>query len=355
MMKIARFHMMLMLFSLFVKTDALGQYLLSGVVRDEHQKPIREASIFINNTSYGTESLADGTYALEVEEGHYEIVVYHHGYKAISHAIIVDQPYQINFNLKPLTVELQGQVVEASRDKRWYYNLGIFKRSFLGESYNGLSCEILNDHRMVLDMKRKTNTLIGWANEPLLIRNKRLGYEITYVLESYRADGKTYSYLGYAQYRDIPGQELKRKHLRARERAYFGSAAHFFKALFNGEAREAGFSLSLTDTIDWIEKLVEFEDLIIEKEDGIYLKGPGKFKLTYRKERPSWAYIRSTYARPPRLLPLIQESEIEFVESEVRLLPSGKIDPPLGIVFRGYMGWEGIGDSLPLDYQPDHN
>lgn len=354
-MKMARLHMLIMLFSFFARVDAFGQYQLSGTIRGEDQNPIQEASIFINNTSYGTESLNDGTYSLQVEKGHYEIVVYHHGFEAVSYSIMVDQPYEIDFNLKPLTVELEDQVVEASRDKRWYRNLGLFKRSFLGESYNGLSCEILNEHKMILDRKQQTNTLKGWANEPLVIRNERLGYEITYVLKSFKADGSTYSYLGYAQYRDIPSLELKRKHFRARKRAYLGSDSHFFRELYNGNAKEAGYSLSSTDTVDWIEKPVEFEDLIVRREDGVYLKGHGKFKLTYRKERPSWAYIRSTYIRPPRLLPLVQESEIEFVGSEVRLLPSGKIDPPLGIVFGGYMGWEGIGDTLPLDYQPDYN
>ena len=51
---------------------------------------------------------------------------------------------------------------------------------------------------------------------------------------------------------------------------------------------------------------------------------------------------------------MTQESEIELVAAQLKLLPSGKIDPPLGVVFRGYMGWEGMGDALPLDYQPQN-
>ncbi len=344
----------LMLFGfILISQAALGQYRISGVVRDENQNPVEGVDIFINNTSNGTESDIDGSYTLEVPGGLYEIVVYQYEYRAISHKIHIDQHLEVNFNLRPITLELEEQVVEASRDRSWFRNMLIFKRSFLGESFNGYSSDILNEHTMILDRDEAAETLLGWSNKPLLIRNKRLGYDIAYVLKSYKVDGKTYSYLGYAQFEDTPELELKRKHFRARKTAYYGSVQHFMQCLYHGTAAKEGYSLQRLDESGWSQEYVDFDEVVSQEGENVYLNGTGKITVTYNKERPSWAYVRSTFVRIPKRLPPEQESEIEFSISKIRILPSGQIDPPYGVVFGGYMGWERMGDALPLDYQPN--
>ena len=330
-----------------------AQFNVAGTVLDEDKAPVEDASVFINNTSYSTQTAMDGTYSLMVPEGVHELVVYKNGFNSISYKLVVEQPLEVRVNLKPLSVDLEEQQVTADRDPEWYRQLKVFERNFLGESRNGKACELLNPTAMILDGHPKKQYLKGWAKTPLQIRNKHLGYDISYVLETYERDERHSSYVGYVMYRDLPGVTLKRKHLKARERAYKGSTMHFVRSLIEGSAAEEGFEIQKFKTDGWPNNFesVSFEELLSQEEDGVYFKGQGRYLLTYRREKPELSYSKVVNPTGTNVVPYGQVSEMEFREDKVKLLPSGALDPPLGIIFSGYMGWEKVGDALPLDYQ----
>lgn len=331
-----------------------GQQKISGIVLNDGKEPIENASVFLNNTSYSAFTTAEGTFSLEVPDGSYELVVYQYGYSAVIHPLVVDQPLEVMINLKPISLDLRGQEVTADRDPAWYKNLEIFKQSFLGESRNGKACELINPTAMILDRERETGHLKGWATKPLLIRNKHLGYDISYVLEAYERDGRLSSYAGYVLYRDIPGLVLKQKHLKARERAYRGSAIHFVRTLIEGTSEEEGFQLRKFTQKDreWVLIPAAFNEILSVEKDGIYLQGSGRYQLTYMKEKPELGRTKTSNPHGANITRYGQTSELEFLREKVKLSASGAINPPLGIMFSGYMGWEKVGDAVPLDYQP---
>lgn len=331
-----------------------GQQKISGIVLNDSKEPIKNASVFLNNTSYSAQTTNDGAFALEVPDGNYELVVYQYGYSAVIHPLVVDQPLEVLINLKHIRLDLQGQEVTADRDPTWYKNLEIFKRNFLGESRNGKACELINPTAMILDRDRETGYLKGWATKPLLIRNRLLGYDISYVLETYVRDGRLSSYAGYVLYRDIPGLVLKQKHLKARERAYRGSSMHFVRTLINGTSEEEGFQLQKFTQKDreWILIPAAFDEIVNVEKGGIYLHGSGRYQLTYMKEKPELGRAKTSNPHGANITRYGQTSELEILQEKVKLSASGAMNPPLGIMFSGYMGWEKVGDALPLDYQP---
>lgn len=339
---------------LLLTSLAWSQVEIKGSVLDENNEPISDASVFLNNTSYATNTLDDGSYLIEVPEGNYELIVYQFGYSAISHPFEADQSLELNFKLEPVSVDLVAHEVSASRDPSWYKNLEVFKRTFLGVSRNGRACELINASEMILDGDPKSNTLKAWANSPLIIRNKHLGYMITYILEAYERNESISSYLGYVTYSDIPDMKLKKRHINARERAYKGSNVHFIRSLIAGTSEEEGFQIEKFKRKNWEWELVPatFDEILSYEEDGVYLNGSGRYQITYQREKPELAYSRVPDPTGRRFVGYGQVSEIEFLEEKVKLSASGSIDPPLGILFSGYMGWEKLGDAIPLNYQP---
>lgn len=329
-----------------------AQMTVQGSVLDARGVPINEAEVFLNNTSYSTKTDDDGTYTLEVEPGIYELIVYKRGFKPVVHPLQVDQPLDVQIKLSELTVRLKQHQVNADRDPEWYRNLKVFEENFLGSSKNGRGCEILNPHVLILDKDPSSGHLKAWADEPLLIRNKHLGYDITYVLEEYYQQGQKYTYLGYVRYMDTPGLKLKKRHFQARKQAYYGSVMHMIRAIQGLNTQEEGFELRrLVEMEDgWEPEPAEFEELVNLEKGDVFLEGSGRYRIIYMNERPEFAYLHN---RPG--ISAFQVSEIEFSVSRVKLLPSGGIEPPLGIEFKGYMGWERIGDALPMDYVIDED
>ncbi len=331
-----------------------GQYKIYGKVLDENKEPLEDVSVFLNNTSFSANTVVDGTYSLEVSKGDHEIVIYKYGYSPVSYPLVIVQSQELNVELEPLNVKLVQQEVTADRDPIWFRYLKLFETDFLGESKNGRGCDFLNPKTMILDGNQSLATLKGWANEPLKIRNKFLGYDISYVLEAYERNDRWSSYLGYVHYKNI--STLKPKHHKARKKAYLGSATHFIHALIAGKVLEEGYELYRLvqkNNNQWVNEYADYRELLSHQEDGIYLKGAGKYRLVYVKERPEQAYLRAHVKFRDFQMENFQVSELEFLENKVKLLPSGVMDPPLGILFKGYMGWEKVGDSLPLDYYPE--
>lgn len=326
----------------------IAQVVIKGRVMSEEDKPIAEAEVFLNNTSYSTKSGADGQFQLEVEFGSYELIVYKRSYKPVVYPLLVDQPLDVQVRLSELTVRLKQQQVTADRAPEWYENLAIFKENFLGSGKNGRSCRILNPQVLVLDGDAERGSLRAWANEPLLIRNKQLGYDITYVLEEFTQNKEKFSYLGYVRYMDTPGLELKKKHFKARQSAYEGSVMHLIRSILDAEVKEAGFELRrlVKNGNVWNSEPAEFQQLVHHANEYVYLQGPGVYSARYIHEKPELAYSRNRSG-----IHLFQVSELEIKVDQVKIWPSGAIDPPLGIEFRGYMGWERLGDALPLDYE----
>src|SRR5438045_1326891 len=77
-----------LLFLLFLSVSAWCQKTIKGRIIDDKDKPIANASIFLNNTSVGTKADEQGNFSLNIPAGRYELIVSSVGYETSSQTIV---------------------------------------------------------------------------------------------------------------------------------------------------------------------------------------------------------------------------------------------------------------------------
>ena len=376
-----------------------------------NNKPVANATIFINNTTIGTTSDKNGEFNLSVTDGFHELIVSHLGFRAIRYRLIT-----ANYN-KPLRFSLTERVfvlneveVGGIRDKEvgrtrynddWKYNLSVFKRKFLGTSDFSKHCKILNPKALYFDLNAQNNMLTAYAEEPLHIRNRALGYDIYFSLEEFSNDKNSIIYLGYSQFVNLKGtkNEQKKWH-KNRIIAYNGSTMHFYKSVLQNRTREEGFIINqflrkknekrpsqqeilkaedflasskvkipylkptdnpknvldsalivigkvhLPTYIDYLHKSdIPASDIISIKNNITYLKFNDNLSIVYAKEKEEKGY---SYNKPSKALP--QTSSIIPLTRSSIINPKGILENPLNVVYEGYWSYEKFAHFLPLDY-----
>ncbi|WP_103068753.1 TonB-dependent receptor domain-containing protein [Aquimarina sediminis] len=96
-----------------------GQYSISGVVKDQKDKPVGNAEVYNRTTGKQTITDSDGTFEFQdLEEGKYIITVFSFDYEIVERQIVVGAQNAIaNFSLKLLDEELSEVVITQRRDK----------------------------------------------------------------------------------------------------------------------------------------------------------------------------------------------------------------------------------------------
>jgi hypothetical protein len=102
------------LLSLFIILTALSfkanaqQFVLSGRITDQNNKPIGFVSVYIRNSTYGTTSNDNGIYQFKLEPGNYDIVYRFVGYKErVEKIIITDHDERLNLQMEPEVYQLR--------------------------------------------------------------------------------------------------------------------------------------------------------------------------------------------------------------------------------------------------------
>src|ERR1700712_4271102 len=96
---------------LFIAISSLAasaqQYLLTGRITDENNKPVAFTSIYIRNSTYGTAASEEGRYQFKLAAGTYRVVYRFVGFKEVEENItitnhdiehdvkLVDETYQL--------------------------------------------------------------------------------------------------------------------------------------------------------------------------------------------------------------------------------------------------------------------
>ncbi|HTD99072.1 MAG TPA: DUF5686 and carboxypeptidase regulatory-like domain-containing protein [Mucilaginibacter sp.] len=130
-----RKHLLLLFISILSLSASAQQYLLTGRVTNEQNKPVAFTSVYIKNSSYGTAANEQGAYQLKLEPGDYNIVYRFPGYKEVTQKItitgdeehhnvqLVDETYQlrqydkVNKKVRDSAIVIMRQVL----DKREFY------------------------------------------------------------------------------------------------------------------------------------------------------------------------------------------------------------------------------------------
>lgn len=222
---------------------------ISGKVSSaENKTAIGGASVFLSNSSFGTSTKNDGSFALTgLKAGQYTLVVNAIGYESNTQTITVGTD-AINLDISLLTKTTQLKEVKISgiskSDKK--EALARFKKEFIGTDANADECEIINPGVLSFDFSKNKTILEASASELLVIENNALGYRIKYLLKNFKSDLLTseVNFSGSQVFEELDGSRgEKRQWYKKRDDAYYGSAMHFYRALQKDSLAGAGFKI----------------------------------------------------------------------------------------------------------------
>ena len=352
----------------------LGQsthYVIQGVVRDAvTEETLPFANVFLTGTTYGTVTGTEGKFQLKVfERGTYELVVSFVGYQTYSTRVefLVPETQAFDIKLTQDAVNLGSVLVTDRDDKEWRRNLASFKRVFLGLTKNAQKCKILNEEEINFYYDKEKRTLEAFCTEPILVKNDALGYSLDYYLESFIIDYRNgySSFFGFTQFKETkPRNATKKKFIKSRDRAFYGSTEHFFRSLSINSLKDEGWEVMLAEDVYGFGRVVKALDYDVYKD---LKEGPtdisksisfeGYMYVTYLNELESDEYMvskRAITVGGNKLSRNPQRSWIRIIEQDgdISFESSGYVLNPLAFFSDGYWGFEKVSDMLPSNFQP---
>jgi hypothetical protein len=339
--------LIIVLFPLFVFSQNI-----KGKITDANQQPIEGASVYLDGTTIGTVSDADGLFEITSKSKFNTLlIVKFMGYEDI----YVSNPYEkpfFTFVLVPKQNEIETVLVVKDGFTR-KQKLQLFREQFLGLTKYGKACKILNEDAIDFNYDLKTFLFTASCPEPIKVENPLLGYVIDFDLQDFyvKFNFKTIKsinaiqslFLGTVKYTET---KIDEKIIKNRNDVYFGSAVDFFKGIIDNSWSEKKFILYegrfpvlANDYFKVLKKDDLYEVTVTSTNKVSFSIGGIKktnfyadFNLLYRKKRQSR---------------VIFKTETFFVDS------FGNNSHKDQIVFGGDIGQQKAGNTLPLDFEPE--
>jgi CarboxypepD_reg-like domain len=354
----------LLLFSLvsFSQTTITGK-----VISEDTNLPIASASIYFNNTSFGTASNELGEFSLALPNlANLELIVSSVGFEIIVYKI---QPNEISnhfytFKLKKKESLLQGILILSDATRRKY--LQLFKDNFLGITEEAASSSITNlDAVYFTKPIDEKNGFNAYTDTPLIIINKRLGYKISFQLQEFyynEKNGSTFFY-GFTRYEELGD---KKKWIKNRRKVYYGSTLHFFRSLISNTLQKEAYSVfsikedslkQADGTIKKIEMAIPVTAAqLIQKDstnkDNYILSSKNKIMVQYNRQPASKEYLQRRIFINGNLH-MGFRSYLVLSNSVVEIDRNGILINPLSVLFNGYWIYEKAANLLPYNYTPE--
>ncbi|CAM1371982.1 carboxypeptidase-like regulatory domain-containing protein [Tenacibaculum xiamenense] len=403
-MKIRTFLFLAFLYS----STLLCQITIRGKVFLKNNEALQGASVYLNNTSIGTITNNKGEFELKVKNGYYDLIISFLGFEKRLVKIKNESQENLKIQLTPSNNVLDEVIVKKTvYDDEWKYNLSRFKRAFFGKTNFAKECIIINEKDIFFNFNTKTNTLSAYSKKPIRIKNKALGYLITYELIDFSITSDQLVFSGYSQFKNLK-KKLKKKWLANRATAFHGSRMHFFRSLLNKTLKQEGFVvnqfkriknperpsqekikqarelLKLAGRIDISKKIttpktaidsaivtlqkmrlpkfrdylykrnVPYSEMVTIKDNEVKLDFENFLSITYLKEAEEPAYLVGMFGKTKKSSG-VQSSSIVLLDGNVTMFPSGVVDNPTSVFNEGYWGFEAFAHTLPLDYTPPSN
>jgi hypothetical protein len=237
----------------------LAQKWIRGEVKDAiSNRPVPNASIFLNNTSVGTRADEEGRFSLHLPAEKAELIISSVGYQTYSARVSASDTLTFfTVRLQVKSPDLETIVIEPYEKDGWEKWGRFFLENFIGTTDNSTDCKITNPEVIRFRNSKKNKTLNAYAEEPLVIENKALGYVIHYQLESfeYSFNNQFLLYTGYPYFEAMEGSKGKQKRwARNRQEAYYGSMLHFMRCLYLNRLLEEGYEVRSVKKIPNKEK-----------------------------------------------------------------------------------------------------
>ncbi|MBW4889099.1 carboxypeptidase-like regulatory domain-containing protein [Mucilaginibacter sp. HMF5004] len=388
-------HCLLLVFILPTLAFAQTVNITGKVTSTDIGGPLVKASVFLTNSTFGTSTAANGSFTLyDVKPGQYEIVVTFVGYESYHQTILVGAK-PINLNIEMHLKNNNLETVNIVRHPFSPENFKMFTKYFLGTSDNAKKCKILNPTDIDLYYHPYEKSLVGRADEFIIIENKSLGYRIKYLLGGFKFDdiNQIISYGGQYQFEDLKGSKKQvAAWKKKREDAFYGSSMHFYRSLLGNNLDSAGFviyqlirkpnterppQVVIVKNIDkfiaqnnidsanhWKElyNLNRYHETLIKQPlsaNDIFRKTdqPGVFGITF----PDCLYVvykrkfdndgKSMVYRPLNM-PNYASTIITLYQPYAFFDTNGVIVSNKATLYEGAWSHDNIADLLPVDYAP---
>jgi hypothetical protein len=378
---------------------ALSQSLIRGrVVNEANQSPIPGSSVFVSNTSKGTTTDKNGYFELtDLPAGKHQLIISSIGYETNVFAFSSDQlPLQLKIELGVKVQELKNVTVEPYSVETWEKWGKTFIENLIGTTPNAAACRIKNSDVVHFRYYKKSNRLVAFADEPLILENKALGYRIKYQMENFEVNFSRHStfFAGFPLFTEMGDRSRWRRN---RDKAYYGSMMHFMYCIYRDSLAQQGFEVrrmkrvqneekirvrnlyrelhlpgrdslraALKDSMEYFERVLRQEDHkdIVSRNplnaDSLIVESEGAYKAIYF---PDYLYViyKNETEDAEYLLQMREHRNRTFQTSIITLMSgnpividlNGGYYPPDEVYASAYWGWsEKMADCLPIDYRP---
>ncbi|WP_153798523.1 carboxypeptidase-like regulatory domain-containing protein [Foetidibacter luteolus] len=238
----------------------LGQDQVSGKVVSEKGDPLPGATVFIPNTSIGTVADHNGEFTLsKLPKGIFKVaasfVNFTTGLKTVPKAL---RSTRLIIRLKPVEAELKEVIIRKYDKDGWEKWGTLFSNTFIGESVYAQYCKITNTQAVHFVHNQQSGLLQAFADEPLIIENRALGYKITLELNDFSYDLNR-NEVDYQVYSFFTAMDGKRDEMEQWEKnrsdVYDLSLMRFMRRLYAGDYAQDGFEVRLIERKPNLEKL----------------------------------------------------------------------------------------------------
>ncbi|WP_430408918.1 carboxypeptidase-like regulatory domain-containing protein [Kordia sp.] len=310
---------------------------LSGYVFDEKTKePLYGVSVYFDGTTNGTATDTQGKFIISYKAStESALVISYLGYD--SRAFDVRKLASgVKVYLQPKNEALGVVYIENdpwSRKKK----MAIFRREFIGNSMEARDCKILNEDDIDVVFNPTTKTLMAYANKPILIKNKYLGYTVSYAMEEFEATLQV-SRNGFATTRRVYvegtsfyselSEKTRKRYVKAREKEFGQSILYFMRSLAKKQLEENGFQVFHKG---FIVPPYKYFDITQEGENTKVNLKTNKLTIMYDRFYKSFMTI-------------------PYENKEFYINKFGNFSPPKKLSFGGFFGEKRIANTLPLDY-----
>jgi hypothetical protein len=377
---------------------------LSGTVRDSiTHAPLAFASVFLANTTLGATTTEQGHFAFaRVPPGTYDVVASYLGYQLAKQTITVGTTaQQLTLQLRPTANRLGEVVVRAHPARPEDYQK--FVELFLGTTTFSQQCRIRNPKDVRVDYDAQTKELTASADNFVQVENLALGYRLKYFGLQFACDFEQQIVLFYGQpvFEELKPRSPRQQRQWAANRlaAYHGSLTHFLRSVRDNRVTAEGFKaqklrvvpnprfpradsarrallrlrrnsiFSVADQ-DSLRRwravpasfvLLHTADRPIDSlrrvaaDGAILLRYTGELQVSYLNEAPDLRYHEAMAPLGPPSAPgpaQRQVSRLRLLTRAAEIQPNGSLTNPLDVLVSGYLGFEKIGEFLPLNYEP---
>ena len=368
--------------------------IIRGVVVDSLTlEPLPSATVYVNGTTHGTSTDADGRFELNDVTLPATVIFSFVGYepKALD---LTRNPGRLTVFLKT-NDELPEVEISGKIDKN---DLEYFKSMFLGDDRWGRRATIKNENALFFNKSDETSYEIrrisrstygtpsanteyfekheeyydtvkisksvfsASAGEPLIIDLPQLGYELYVDLVKFSVvkvnSVTTCDMLGYFYYR--PYENVKKRKAESfeknRRRAYYGSSQHFFRSVSEDRLTENGFLLTKLEKIEkgkkkiWIDKPVDIKNHIVHVGDNmvkIYGLKNEDLTIRYYHRNDGSPYVGGEN----RAIRFYALSGMKTMEDTCMFFKDGTVMDN-NIVFTHELSKKKVASYLPADYCP---